>query len=150
MILHMDTHEGDPAHPMPDHATLQAWANASLCEHQHNAIHLSISNVMATESQRLNQQFRQKDSPTNVLSFPIQERLDGAYYLGDIVCCGQVIEDESQHTNTHDHWAHMIVHGMLHLQDHTHDDDEDSAIMMAKEIEILNQFGIQNPYPQES
>lgn len=149
MMLDMETHEGDRTHPMPDHHTLQAWVKASLDDAPHSAIKLSISNVPPAESQRLNKQYRAKDYPTNVLSFPIHDQLPDGYYLGDIICCGQVIEDEAKPSDAQNHWAHMIIHGMLHLQDHTHEHDEDSAIMMTKETNILAQFGIPDPYQQE-
>ncbi len=114
---------------------------------------LTIRIVNANEIQALNSQYRQKHYPTNVLSFPssipleLREELD-SHFIGDIIICPSVLAQESIEQNkalTH-HWAHMVVHGVLHLLGYDHIEATDEAKMQALEIEILHQLGIDNPY----
>ena len=120
---------------------------------------LSVRVVDATEMQQLNREFRGKDKPTNVLSFPAGEiaglPADAAAPLGDLVVCASVVRDEAiaQGKALEDHWAHMIVHGTLHLLGFDHEDDDEAADMEGREIEILLTHGVANPYgesPQET
>jgi len=104
---------------------------------------LSIAFVDDERIQSLNRSFRQKDKPTNVLSFP----MDGAM-LGDIVLAHQTIAQEAQHqgkTFEH-HLTHLIIHGFLHLCGYDHMDDDSAVEMEALEIAALAQLGIDNPY----
>ena len=101
------------------------------------------------ESQRLNLGFRGRDKPTNVLSFPAspEERvLDGA--LGDLVICAPVVAQEAreQGKSLTSHWAHMVVHGTLHLLGHDHERARQARAMEALEVEILRGFGFHDPY----
>tara|TARA_R110000782_G_scaffold11733_2_gene35384 strand:+ start:412 stop:894 length:483 start_codon:yes stop_codon:yes gene_type:complete len=113
---------------------------------------LSVRIVEADEMRRLNGEFRGKDSATNVLSFPagsIDGLPDDALApLGDLVVCASVVRDEAmaQGKAIEDHWAHMIVHGMLHLLGYDHENDDEAAEMEGKEIEILLTHGVANPY----
>ena len=105
--------------------------------------------VGAAESRRLNRQYRGKDRPTNVLSFPAssaERELGGA--LGDLVICAAVVSAESreQRKEPAAHWAHMVVHGILHLHGHDHETRRQAAAMERLEVEILRGFGYQNPY----
>jgi probable rRNA maturation factor len=97
----------------------------------------------------LNRSFRGKDAPTNVLSFPAspQERArDGA--LGDLAICAPVVarEARAQDKTLAAHWAHMVVHGVLHLAGYDHAVDREAQRMERAEVEILRAFGYQNPY----
>jgi len=100
----------------------------------------------------LNSQFRGRDKPTNVLSFPSgfeEESLDGeALLIGDIILAFGVVEAEArdQEKAFSDHTLHLVIHGLLHLLGHDHEDDAGAAVMEALEIKLLNSFGIQNPY----
>ena len=110
---------------------------------------LSIQVIDETAMQTLNHQFRDKNKPTNVLSFPY-EPMPGVTLdlLGDIALCAPVIQQEAaeQGKSLMDHWAHMLVHGMLHLRGFDHIEDEEAEVMEALEIELLAKHGIQNPY----
>ena len=101
--------------------------------------------VGENESQQLNAEFRNKDKPTNVLSFTYD---DLENYIGDIVICLPVVEREALEQNkpfSH-HLQHMIVHGILHLLGYDHEQDDEAEQMEALEQAILAQFGIDNPY----
>jgi probable rRNA maturation factor len=98
---------------------------------------------------RLNREYRGKDKPTNVLSFPastVERALGGA--LGDLVICAPVVaaEARAQHKPPPAHWAHMVVHGVLHLHGFDHETPREARAMEGLEVEILRGFGYQNPY----
>jgi len=108
----------------------------------------------AEETQRLNYEFREINKPTNVLSFPMHA-VDGMLFdeselmmLGDIVLCTTVINNEiiQQHKMPEAHWAHMVVHGVLHLQGYDHIEDDDARVMEQLESNILQQLGFDDPY----
>jgi probable rRNA maturation factor len=110
---------------------------------------LCVRIVGQAESQRLNLGFRGKDKPTNVLSFPAspeERRLDGA--LGDLVVCATVVarEADEQGKPLSAHWAHMIVHGTLHLLGYDHERPRAAHAMEALEVEILRGLGFHDPY----
>jgi len=96
----------------------------------------------------LNLQFRGKDRPTNVLSFPTPEPLESARVLGDIVLAYETIAREAneQQKSLADHSRHMIVHGFLHLLGFDHENEADAAEMEALEVRILGKLGVENPY----
>ena len=105
--------------------------------------------VDEAESQQLNNDYRGKDKPTNVLSFPF-EAPPGVpvEYLGDLVVCAPVVEREAEEQKKalNDHWAHMIVHGVLHLMGYDHQNDSEADEMEGLEIETLSRLGIPDPY----
>jgi len=110
---------------------------------------ICIRVVGAAASRRLNGAYRGKDKPTNVLSFPasdIERALDGA--LGDLVICAPVVAAEAreQHKRLVEHWAHMVVHGVLHLHGFDHGTTRAARAMEGLEVEILRGFGYQDPY----
>lgn len=136
----------------PDDALLVRWAEQVLQATQADG-DITLRLVDSDESQSLNRDYRGKDKPTNVLSFPYDmpeglpaDALDAQ--LGDIVICAQVVMREAadQHKAIDAHWAHMVVHGVLHLLGHDHIDDTDAAQMEALEIKILHGLGFANPY----
>lgn len=105
--------------------------------------------VGTAESRRLNSRFRDRDRPTNVLSFPasrLERELDGS--LGDVVVCAAVVAGEarSQARDPAAHWAHMVIHGILHLHGHDHHARSAAVRMERLEVEILRSFGYLNPY----
>jgi probable rRNA maturation factor len=105
--------------------------------------------VGTTAARRLNREYRGKDRPTNVLSFPAsadERRFAGA--LGDLVICAPVVAREAREQSKAiaAHWAHMVVHGVLHLHGYDHERPRDARRMERLEVEILRGFGYQNPY----
>ena len=137
---------------VPDASVIQRWANAA-SERGQDAI-VSIQIVTPEEMQTLNRTWRGKDKPTNVLSFPaVTSDLHlpaeaGISLLGDLALCAEVIKIEAlqQHKPLPAHWAHMVVHGMLHLQGYDHIEAGEADHMEAKETAILRQFGFSDPY----
>jgi len=132
---------------VPEPELIQTWATAAyLAESPAVA---SVYVTTAEEIQQLNKQYRDKDKPTNVLSFPMQSPANiDVCLLGDIALCPSVIEDEAkqQSKTAKSHWAHMVVHGMLHLQGYDHVEDDDAKKMEQLEVDILYQLGFSNPY----
>lgn len=138
-----------PARGVPSPASLRAFAHAAGCR---SALTLRI--VDEAESQALNHRYRERDYATNVLSFPgaattaLPPALRAVLPLGDLVLCAPVIAREAAQQNKppRAHWAHMIVHGVLHLRGFDHVDDGDAAVMEAEERHILAGLGIPDPY----
>jgi probable rRNA maturation factor len=110
---------------------------------------LGVRVVGPAESRRLNRTYRGKDRPTNVLSFPAsREERDLCGSLGDLVVCAAVVASEArdQGKERAAHWAHMVVHGVLHLHGYDHERPRAARAMERLEVEILGGFGYQNPY----
>ncbi|MBU6377242.1 MAG: rRNA maturation RNase YbeY [Gammaproteobacteria bacterium] len=112
---------------------------------------VAVRIVGVTEGRRLNLLWRGRDYATNVLSFPAPVGARGGQArrtLGDIVVCAPVVRREArqQHKRVDDHWAHLLVHGALHLLGHDHENDVDAERMERRERRVLAQFGIADPY----
>lgn len=139
----------------PSEEQFQQWLDAALSgfEEEGADAEVVIRLVDDAESAELNQQYRHKEGPTNILSFPFEApegmELD---LLGDLVICAPIIAKEAleQNKQTLHHWAHITVHGVLHLLGYDHIEDQDAEQMEALEIEILNTLNIANPYLEES
>lgn len=135
---------------VPDNSSFQTWAD--LAWQGEDPSEVTIRIVDAQESQELNLQYRGKDKPTNVLSFPFEAPAGITMPLaGDLVICAPVVEQEAreQHKQLDAHWAHMVVHGMLHLQGYDHIEDDDAEVMEGLEVRLLAQLGFINPYEAE-
>lgn len=154
MTATIDIDNQCPDHWCPDQPSCEAWVNQTLTTLGNDgATNLSLRFVDAAESGRLNQQYRKKTGPTNVLSFPsdIPEEIAtviGFQPMGDIVICPEVLaaEAEAQNKSLESHWAHIMVHGLLHLCGFQHESEEQAETMENLEIEILKTLGIPNPY----
>ncbi|WOH37742.1 rRNA maturation RNase YbeY [Thalassotalea fonticola] len=133
---------------LPTLSQLQLWADTALKPYNKN-FELTIRLVDREESQQLNHQYRDKDKPTNVLSFPFEVppgiELD---LLGDLVICADVVEFEAKDQNKElfSHWAHMIIHGCLHLLGYDHITQDEAKEMEAIEIGLMAQLGYSDPY----
>ena len=134
----------------PDQEQIQRWVDAALDGFNQDT-EIVVRIVDEQESAELNQQYRHKPGPTNILSFPVEipEGIE-LNLLGDLVVCAPVLEKEAleQHKTLTDHWAHIIVHGVLHLLGYDHIDEIQAELMENKEITILNTLSIKNPYIQ--
>jgi probable rRNA maturation factor len=134
----------------PDQGQIQRWVDAALEGFGQDA-EIVVRIVDEQESAELNEQYRHKPGPTNILSFPVEvpESIE-LNLLGDLVVCAPVLEKEAleQHKALIDHWAHIIVHGVLHLLGYDHIDETQAELMESKEITILNTLNIENPYRQ--
>nr|WP_244360829.1 MULTISPECIES: rRNA maturation RNase YbeY [Alteromonas] len=137
------------AKAIPSLEQIEAWANAVLVAENTGEQEITVRFTDDEESQTLNHEYRGKDKPTNVLSFPFEVPPGiEMNLLGDLVICVPVImrEAEEQDKTPTNHYAHMVVHGILHLLGYDHIDDADADIMEAKEIRILASLNIGNPY----
>ena len=138
---------------VPESGDITLWINHALqASGRGGEFEVSVRVVDETEMQELNGKFRDQNKPTNVLSFPASP-IDGLpndteLPLGDIVICAGIVRREAEEQNKaiSDHWAHMLVHGTLHLLGFDHINDSDAAIRENLEIQIMTNHGIANPY----
>ncbi|MFM8330161.1 MAG: rRNA maturation RNase YbeY [Candidatus Methylumidiphilus sp.] len=139
--------ESDSAH-LPSEDDVTRWAQAAV---QRETAEIVVRVVDEPESAELNGHYRKQHKPTNVLSFPFEAPPGMATdILGDLVVCAPVVEREAaeQGKPLAAHWAHMVVHGVLHLQGYDHIEDNEASIMETEEIAILNRLGFANPYQE--
>jgi probable rRNA maturation factor len=135
---------------VPAEALFRQWAEAAA--DKGTDAELSIRIVDEAESAEFNQTYRHKTGPTNVLSFPCEVPVGVPHdLLGDLVICAPVVEREAQEQGklAEAHWAHMVVHGVLHLLGYDHLQDDEAVQMESMEIEILSGLGYPNPYEIE-
>lgn len=133
---------------LPAADAVRRWVRAAL-ESADGAGALAVRIVDEAESAALNQRWRGKQGPTNVLSFPgVPPPGTEPAELGDVVICAPVVVREAaqQGKTPAAHWAHMVVHGVLHLLGHQHDDERDALRMESLEKEILASLGFPDPY----
>ena len=105
---------------------------------------ITIRIVSEEDSAELNKQFRKIDKPTNVLSFLIEDDP----LIGDLILCHPIIKEEAKEQNKDiiSHYAHLVIHGYLHLLGYNHENDKEAIKMEAKEIRVLGRLGFPNPY----
>lgn len=152
MPAFIDLQVASESNSLPSEEQLTAWATAAVRDERDEA-EISIRIVDAEEGQELNNQWRQKGYATNVLSFPsdLPEEL-GLPLLGDLVICAPVVEreaDEQQKTLT-SHWAHMVIHGTLHLLGYDHIEDDEAEAMEALETRIMKSLAFNDPYEDKT
>jgi probable rRNA maturation factor len=149
MAYQIDIESNSQSQQIPALAELERWISAALQSQKLEDAEVSLYIVDEDESQQLNSQYRSKDYPTNVLSFPadIPEEV-GVPLLGDLVVCAPVVEREAQEQGKTlaAHWAHMLVHGSLHLLGFDHIDDTEADEMEALETAIITGLGYPAPY----
>ena len=135
---------------LPPRSEFKRWAEAAVkaVPAAPKRSKVSIRIVDALEGASLNKQYRHKDYATNVLSFPVPTELIATGELGDIALCAPVVlsEAEQQKKVPKDHWAHLVVHGVLHLLGYDHENNKDAKKMEGLETTILASLGIRDPY----
>jgi len=150
VILDLQLACEDPS-SLPDQALFQRWLDAVIPQFQKEA-EVTVRLVDDAESHELNLTYRGKDKSTNVLSFPF-EAPPGIELplLGDLVICQQVVMQEAreQEKPLEAHWAHMVIHGSLHLLGYDHIEDDEAEEMEALETEIMLALGYADPYIAE-
>lgn len=140
--------------PLPSEAQVRQWIDTTLAELDYSAdVQLTVRIVDRDEMAELNQTYRHKQGVTNVLSFPFEQpqglpEQELVPLLGDIIICAPVVHEEAaqQQKAVLQHWAHMIVHGLLHLLGYDHISDAQAEQMEGLEVRVLAALGIDNPY----
>jgi probable rRNA maturation factor len=148
MPIDVDVQYATDGPDLPDKSQLKHWVETALEDLQENAV-LTIRIVDKDEATQLNEQWRKSQGPTNVLSFVYEGEPEIAPdLLGDIVVCAPVVarEAKEQNKNIDAHWAHMVIHGVLHLNGFDHIKPEDADCMESLEIKILEELNYNNPY----
>lgn len=136
---------------LPTAEEIEQWATAAV-QPQSDEVEMTVRIVDEAESHELNLNYRGKDRPTNVLSFPFEcpDEVE-LPLLGDLVICRQVVEREAQEQEKPlmAHWAHMVVHGSLHLLGYDHIEDDEAEEMESLETQIMTGLGFADPYLSE-
>lgn len=147
MTIEVDLQVATDFQPVPDVKQFRSWAEAAL--RGRDDAELTLRLVGREESRALNSTYRQKDAATNVLSFPA-ELPDGidVPLLGDVVICAPLVAEEAavQGKSAEAHWAHLVIHGILHLLGYDHQEAAEAADMENREIDVLASLGYGDPY----
>ncbi len=137
---------------LPSEAQFQQWLDTAILPFQQEA-EVTIRIVDEAESNDLNLTYRGKDKPTNVLSFPFEcpPGVNDFPLLGDLIICRQVVEQEAseQQKTLESHWAHMVIHGSLHLLGYDHIEDAEAEEMEALEKEFMQALNYPDPYKDD-
>jgi len=152
MLLELDIQRAAAADNIPADDRFQLWVEAAMAGN-HDRLTVAIRIVDEPEAQRFNRDYRGKDYATNVLSFPAElpaglpAEISKAQ-LGDLLICAPVVAREAagQGRPETDHWAHLTIHGILHLLGYDHEQTSEAFIMESLETEILAKLGISDPY----
>ena len=148
-MIELDLQLATDASKLPAEAQLRRWVELALRQRTADS-ELTIRLVDAEEGQELNRTYRHKDYATNVLSFPaeVPDGLLDIPLLGDLVICVPVVEREAREQNEtlEAHWAHLVIHGCLHLLGYDHIDDEEAEEMEGLERQLLAELGYPDPY----
>jgi probable rRNA maturation factor len=137
---------------LPAAREFRRWAAAALGARSRGR-EISVLLVGPARSRALNARYRGRDQATNVLSFPAPPGAAAACgLLGDLVICPAVLRAEAhaQHKSAHAHWAHLVVHGVLHLAGYDHERKDEAVRMERREIRVLRELGVANPYRMAS
>ncbi len=153
MNVQVDVQNAIDDDTVPENSVVEAWiARAVDASGNDHDAEVSVRIVDAAEILSLNSEYRGKDKPTNVLSFPAGEvtglPAEMPVLLGDVVICASVVRSEAgeQGKAVADHWAHLLVHGTLHLLGFDHETDAEATEMEALETRILSEHGLADPY----
>lgn len=154
-LVSIDLQNASDVNGLPDAELIRGWVTGTLQAsgtRRVEGFELAVRFVGEVESQALNKRYRHQDKPTNVLSFPFDDlaglAAEALLPLGDLVICVPVVQREAREQGKQgfSHWAHMVVHGTLHLLGHDHQNEAQADCMEALEEQILHEFGIRNPY----
>lgn len=148
-MIHVDVQVACEGHDLPEESAVSRWVKAALAGRREEA-ELVVRIAGSGEARALNRDYRQHDYPANVLSFPFQAPpgFDDMPVLGDLVICAEVVEREAceQGKPVQDHWAHLVIHGTLHLLGYDHMKETEAEVMEGLERDILAGLGIPDPY----
>ncbi|WP_108125934.1 rRNA maturation RNase YbeY [Saccharospirillum mangrovi] len=152
MTLDLDLQLASSGNNLPQPAQFELWLTQALAGYRDHAS-VCIRLVDEAESQTLNRDYRGKDKPTNVLSFPFEappgiDDPEAQALLGDLVICVPVLQREAaeQGKTELQHWAHLVIHGALHLLGFDHIEPEDAEVMETIERQVLANLGLPDPY----
>lgn len=148
--LDLDLQIAIEASNLPTQAEFETWVRTAIGQTMPE-VELTIRVVEIAESQQLNSTYRGKDKPTNVLSFPFEAPPEVELpLLGDLVICAKVVEQEAieQNKPLNAHWAHMVIHGCLHLLGYDHIIDEEADEMESLETQLVEGLGFTDPYKE--
>ena len=147
MTIEVEIQKASSSSTVPSDLKFRQWAATAL--HGFGDAELVVRIVDRDESQQLNARFRSGETATNVLSFPAElpEEVD-LPLLGDVVICAPLVEQEAQEQNKlpESHWAHLTIHGILHLLGYDHQTDEEATRMESLEISLLQSLDFRDPY----
>lgn len=151
MSYRIDVEVNSSSIKIPSVENIELWITAALHSDELNQAEVSVYIVDEAESEELNSQYRGKNKSTNVLSFPadIPDEV-GIPLLGDLVVCAPVVEREAQEQgkSLEAHWAHMLIHGTLHLLGYDHINDDEADVMEALETRLITQLHFPAPYSE--
>ncbi len=150
MTIKIDLQFAIKSKTLPTKNDFKTWVNEA-CVNRIDNIELCIRIIDEKESARLNKIFRGKDYPTNILSFPYESDTlseESTPLIGDLAICAAIIEQEAktQQTELPAHWAHIVIHGCLHLLGYDHQTEKHAKKMENLEAEILKKIGYDDPY----
>ena len=148
MTIIVDIQMASTSDEAPDPECIERWVSAAI-GNRREATELSVRIVDEKEGIALNEKYRGAKGPTNVLSFPFDAEIpESLPLIGDIVICAPVVAKEAQQQNKDikAHWAHMIIHGVLHLLGYDHQNNNDAVIMESLETDIMQGLGFPPPY----
>jgi len=148
VTIELELQIASKAKTLPHPAQFREWVSVTLYQRLDTA-ELTIRIVDEEESAQLNKEYRDKEGPTNVLSFPYEPYPGiASRLLGDIVICAPVVEQEAKASSKPilEHWAHIVIHGVLHLLGYNHELETEAKEMESLELEIMLKLGFSPPY----
>ena len=148
MTIILDIQSASTSEDAPDEQSIKRWVGAVIDSNQGDT-ELSVRIVDEPEGKLLNETYRGTSGATNVLSFPFENQTpEPLPLIGDIVVCAPIVQREAKQQNKdlNAHWAHMIIHGVLHLLGYDHQNDSEAAVMEGLETEIMQKLGFPPPY----